>query len=237
MKNSHMLLRLLACMCIAVNGCSNEFDKQYDAAMQSATKSLQNKDFTAAADTYFSAMQIRHTSNDRLNEERALKGFYESCGSLPQEERGSRISKLKTFLSTLSSEDQEIVLQVRSGKGEIDSSIGADVRSAVAASLRSRVSQGRNWKEELALELRIAGIAVSKIGDDPITIDKEYHPIWLFGKVNVESDRSTIEKTVKEFLAKHPEVGPHDSVGYFDEERERGTIVKQRGVLVKVCDL
>jgi hypothetical protein len=210
-------------------GCANKFDKQYDALMSLAMTSFQNKDFNKAAETYFTATQIRQTSNDRLNRDKALRGFFESSYQVNVAERASLLSKMKASLTSMSPSEQEAFLLFRTGKTDIDNSLLPELRLTTAEMLRKRLSPQGDWKEALALELRIAGVAVRKIGDDPITIDRQYHPIWLFGKVNLPADRDRIEKTVKEFIVSHPGIGQHDSVAYFDEE--------QKGTLVKICNL
>lgn len=225
---SHFLWIFL--ICATVIGCANEFDKEYDAVMSSGMTSFQNNDFNKAADTYLKAIQIRQTSNDQLNRDKALKGFFESCYHVNVAERASLLSKMKASLTSMSPDEQEGFLFFSTGKADIDSSVLAEVRSTTAEILRKRLSSQGSWKEALALELRIAGVAVREIGDDQMTIaHREYHPIWLFGKVNPPADRSKIEKTVREFAINHPEIGQHDSVAYFDEE--------QKGTLVKICDL
>lgn len=212
---------------MTIVGCSNEFDKQHDDVMTSARTSFLNRDFNKAAKTYFKAAQIRQTSNDRLNREKALKGFFESCYYMNPEERGGLLSIMKASLSSTTPDEQEGFLFFSTGTAEIDSSVVAEVRSATAEILRKRLSLQGNWKEALSLELRLAGVVVKEIDDNSVTFDKEYHPIQLFGKLNSQADRGKIEKTVKEFLANHPGIGQHDSVAYFDE----------KCVLVKICDL
>lgn len=99
------------------------------------------------------------------------------------------------------------------------------------------------WEEELALELRIAGVPVENVEDTPVTLirtregersSEEIRQITLFckfggegRKINPESDRGQIEITVKRFLASHPGIGSFDCVSYMDD----------RATMIKICDL
>jgi hypothetical protein len=233
----------VALVWLTVAGCSNKFDKQYDGAMTTARMSFQNRDFGRAAETYLEAAQIRggFRTDDWPHREEALKGFFRSCYYINPAERVGPLSKMKASLSSATPDEQESFLFFRTGAAEIDSSVVAEVRSATAEVLRKRPQA--DWEAALALELRISGVAVKKIEDARTTLlvdggeDREFRSIRLFGKLDPKAERDKIERTVKAFLVDHPGIVHHDLVDYFDDEQESGTLIKQRGALVKICDL
>ena len=177
-----MIFPYSLCLCILLFliiitqvGCSNEFDKQYDELMVSARLSFQKKSFDKAAEKFYKASQIHGMSDDNLNRQKALIGFFESCYYMESPERERFLTKLKSSLPSMPAAEQESFFFLSTGNSQIDNSVIAEIRSSAAEILRKHVNPQVNWREALALELRIFGVAVKSIETEQIIIDHQYY--------------------------------------------------------------